>query len=194
MRDSVRRPIRIAAYDLALGRTGVAGGGLDAKLESLVPRHGADEPDLRLLWFFGEFSRRLRWERPHVVVAEGPAFGVAGKKTVFALGQQQAALRLAAAEVGSIFVVIPPSSLKKYATGNGKASKDEMIAAAEDIGLLPANDDEADAGLLRAMTRDAYSKEISVRHFQVAREAIESLDWPTVQRGDGRPRKADRPA
>ena len=189
----MRRPIRIAAFDLALGRTGVAG--VAGDLHSLEPRHGADESDLRLLWFFRQFCRRFLVDRPDIVAVEGPAFGVAGKKTVFVLGQQQAALRLAAAELGAGFVVIPPASLKLYATGSGKASKAEMIAAAEDIGLVPANDDEADAGLLRAMTRDAYSKEISVRHFQAAREAIDALVWPPIPgRGDGRPRKAGRPA
>ena len=191
----MRRPIRIAAYDLALGRTGVAG--VTGPLHSLEPRHGSDEPDLRLLCFFRQFCRHLIRERPSIVVAEGPAFGVPGKKTVYALGQLNASLRIAAAELGALFVEIPPSSLKLYATGNGKASKEEMMAAAEDIGLLPANNDEADAGLLRAMTRDAYSNTITVRGFVAAQEAISNLDWPPLVlpgRGDDRPRKAGRPA
>lgn len=36
-------------------------------------------------------------------------------------------------------------SIKKFATGNGSASKDQMIAAAKQRGFDPTSDDEADA-------------------------------------------------
>ncbi len=43
------------------------------------------------------------------------------------------------------FEGIPVGSLKKFWTGKGNASKDEMIAAAQKRGFNPATDNEADA-------------------------------------------------
>ena len=45
-----------------------------------------------------------------------------------------------------------PNSVKKWATGSGRAEKHEMVAAAEARGWAPANDDEADALMLLDMT------------------------------------------
>jgi len=43
---------------------------------------------------------------------------------------------------------IHTATLKKWATGNGRASKDDMIAEAEKRGYKPTDDNEADAMLL----------------------------------------------
>ena len=40
---------------------------------------------------------------------------------------------------------VPVGTIKKFATGRGNASKDEMIAAMKARGHLPADDNEADA-------------------------------------------------
>ena len=45
-------------------------------------------------------------------------------------------------------VPVHSQTLKKWATGHGKASKDQMIMAAEARGWQPADDNEADAILL----------------------------------------------
>jgi Holliday junction resolvasome RuvABC endonuclease subunit len=42
-------------------------------------------------------------------------------------------------------VGIPVGTIKKFATGKGNASKEEMIAAARSRGFNPADDNEADA-------------------------------------------------
>lgn len=48
---------------------------------------------------------------------------------------------------------IPVGTIKKHATGKGNASKDEMIAAARNLGHSPADDNEADALALLAYAR-----------------------------------------
>lgn len=48
---------------------------------------------------------------------------------------------------------IPVGTIKKHATGKGNASKDEMIAAARNLGHAPADDNEADALALLAYAR-----------------------------------------
>lgn len=45
-------------------------------------------------------------------------------------------------------VLVPPKSLKQFATGNGNASKDMMRDAAAKFGYFPETDDEADAFFL----------------------------------------------
>ena len=40
---------------------------------------------------------------------------------------------------------VPVGTIKKHATGRGNASKDEMLAAARNLGHAPADDNEADA-------------------------------------------------
>ena len=40
---------------------------------------------------------------------------------------------------------VPVGTIKKYATGKGNASKDEMVAAMQARGHVPADDNEADA-------------------------------------------------
>jgi Holliday junction resolvasome RuvABC endonuclease subunit len=44
-----------------------------------------------------------------------------------------------------VCVGVPVSTIKKFATGNGNATKEEMIAAARSRGLNPVDDNEADA-------------------------------------------------
>jgi Holliday junction resolvasome RuvABC endonuclease subunit len=48
---------------------------------------------------------------------------------------------------------IPVGTIKKHATGKGNASKDEMLAAARNLGHIPADDNEADALALLAYAR-----------------------------------------
>lgn len=52
-------------------------------------------------------------------------------------------------------ITITPSELKKFATGNGRASKEDMIEAARKfLGYEGDNDNEADALWLNVMLRD----------------------------------------
>jgi len=42
-------------------------------------------------------------------------------------------------------IMVSPPSLKSFATGNGKASKDDMLKASAKFGIYPDTHDEADA-------------------------------------------------
>jgi len=46
---------------------------------------------------------------------------------------------------GVPIVMVSPNSLKSFASGNGKASKDAMLTAANKLGYYPDTHDEADA-------------------------------------------------
>ncbi len=53
-----------------------------------------------------------------------------------------------AAKKGIELMPVHTASLKKFATGSGRANKQDMIAAAKARGWQPADDNEADAQLL----------------------------------------------
>jgi Holliday junction resolvasome RuvABC endonuclease subunit len=48
-------------------------------------------------------------------------------------------------ELGVKCTGVPVGTIKKFATGRGNASKEEMIAAAKSRGFEPVDDNEADA-------------------------------------------------
>ena len=71
------------------------------------------------------------------VVIEGYSYGSKFKRE--ALGELGGVIRKKLWELGIPFVEIPPTKLKMFATGNGKADKEEMKDAA--TSLLGADDD-----------------------------------------------------
>lgn len=51
------------------------------------------------------------------------------------------------------FILLTPPSVKKFATGNGRASKKQMVAAAAAAGFVTKIEDEADAYWIAQMCR-----------------------------------------
>lgn len=103
----------------------------------------------RLHWFAGQLARTLTMYQPDLVMIEGYAPHSVGTLSTIRLAELGGVLRLTMHEAGTRYVEVTPSHLKKWATGRGGASKDEMVAAAGERGAEPRNDDEADAALLR---------------------------------------------
>jgi crossover junction endodeoxyribonuclease RuvC len=81
------------------------------------------------------------------------------------------------------YAVVSPTSLKKYVTGKGNASKDEVLAAA--IRRYPtapiSGNDEADAYALRAMGLDHLGHP-AVEMPKAQRAALDKITWPEVAR------------
>lgn len=75
----------------------------------------------RLSWFYDEFMVLIRRYAPQVVALEGYAFGA--KSQHHALGELGGVLRLALHRVEQPFIVVPPTTLKKFATGKGNVEK-----------------------------------------------------------------------
>lgn len=66
------------------------------------------------------------------------------------MGELGGAIRVAMMQRGTPFLDVQPTTLKKYATGKGNASKPDMVAAARDLlGYEGKRHDEADAMWLR---------------------------------------------
>jgi crossover junction endodeoxyribonuclease RuvC len=79
------------------------------------------------------------------------------------------------------YAIVSPTSLKKYVTGRGNASKDEVIAAAiRRWPDAPINgNDEADAYALQAMGLDQLGHPPAAMPM-VHREALTKVTWPEV--------------
>ena len=105
--------------------------------------------------------RRLCWIRdqvmalldcPAMVAIEGPSYGSAQGRQV-SIGELHGVLKTAMWEQGYFIVVVPPASLKKFATGKGNASKFDMQKAGIRAGVDFGNEDEVDAYFLARIAR-----------------------------------------
>lgn len=80
-----------------------------------------------------------------------------GAATEICVGLQTRAQEMAA-ELGIESAPVASSTLKKFATGTGRAGKDEMIEkAAKVIGRRPIDDNEADAVLVGLWAESEYA-------------------------------------
>ena len=90
---------------------------------------------------------------------------------------------------GVPYATVPPSTLKKYATGYGgsakhKVGKPEMVAAARRAwpGVdIPAAGDEADALWLAAMGSHRLGRPLAHQSVSAAK-ALAVVDWPALDR------------
>lgn len=154
--------------DLSLTGTGVA---LESGTFTIRPKcFGAE----RLAFIEDRIAEVVSDNGITLVAMEGYAFGRPNQ--AHQVGELGGVVRLKLWRMGVPFVVIPPASLKKYATGKGNANKDAMLEAAiRRFGFEGHGNDEADAWLLLQAALCAYGK----RQFTAYQaEAIEKIAWP----------------
>lgn len=144
----------------------------------------------RLSWLAGQVGLLVSGEHPALtggpsgrrvssVVLEGYSFGSKGRAT-FSVGELGGAVRVLLFDAGVPFVEVSPAVLKKFATGSGQASKDEvLLAAARRAGglFVGMSNDEADAfWLLQAGligTGGSAVVDVPAAH----RAALSQVDW-----------------
>jgi Holliday junction resolvasome RuvABC endonuclease subunit len=92
---------------------------------------------------------------------EGYAMGANGR--VFSLGELGGVLRLSAFQHGLKLIEVPPKTLKKHLTGNGNASKKQMIEFInEKYNISIDNDNDADAAALALACYDYFEVPLHV--------------------------------
>ncbi len=86
------------------------------------------------------------------VAVEGPSYGSTGS-AAHILGGLWWHVRIGLSRLGYDVVVVPPGTVKKYATGKGNAGKDEVLAAVvrRYANVDVRGNDEADALVLAAI-------------------------------------------
>lgn len=143
--------MRVVGIDPSTKRIGFAFA--DGRTMSIAAHAGAEDPARRLYELRNMVTGYLvRYPPlPDLVALEGYALDSPGRLALVRLGELGGVLRCALFDLDVPFVQIPPTSLKRYATGRGNASKEQMEARARELGSACTNHDEADAWLLRRM-------------------------------------------
>lgn len=118
-------------------------------LKVKLPKHATNlERVGRLIALRDMLAEQLKNYPPTRATVEGYAYSPAGGSRSHALGEWGGVLRVLLDDVGVPISIVPPSSLKKYATGIGNSKKEAMVAAANEkfgLELKNSNNDEADA-------------------------------------------------
>lgn len=127
--------------------------------EMIVKRFKTDLRGPKLLKYLyeGVWAELLNC-KPTGVAIEGYAFG--GKGKVYTLGEVGGVIRLAAQQLETPLIQVPPTTLKKYISGTGKATKDIMIKEIYKNYDLDFNDNnDADAAGLAILAHEFYETE-----------------------------------
>lgn len=95
-------------------------------------------------------------------------------------GMVHGVVREALLDNGIPYVLIPPATLKKYATGRGNATKADMrMALYQRAGIDLRDDNQVDAAWLRVMGLDALGRPL-IDLPKSQRAALDKVTWPEV--------------
>ncbi|HEV2071073.1 MAG TPA: hypothetical protein VGR26_14885 [Acidimicrobiales bacterium] len=164
--------IRVLGLDIASRCTGVAlpnGRTLTIKARTQT-NPGPGRMDEQLV----ELRRLTANAAPEIAAIEGYSMGGLRGLASQRLAETGGIIRWALWRRGVPFLEIPPSTLKVYATGSGRADKDDMVAVAVEGGADVDDHDQADAWLCRAFLLHAVGQPVW-RGSARAEEAVEAF-------------------
>lgn len=169
---------RVIGLDLSITATGIAL--VDGETFTVAGK--ASEGDRRLATI-ALTVRSHTWHDDRgpladlVVIEDLPVHAHAAGITAMVHG----AARLALLGAGIPYVLVPPATLKKYATGKGNADKTAMaIAALKRTGREFTDDNQCDAWWLRAAGLQALGHPVvDVPQSQI--EALAKVTWPNLK-------------
>lgn len=148
----LRRQPPVVGLDLSLRHTGIAYA--DGSTATVVTAAERGTQRLAILRQAVRDALDVAELLPDLVVVEGYSYQSRGR-ALYGLGELGGVVRLLLHDVGVPWAVAAPCTLKKYATGDHQASKEDMVGAARDsLGYEALSHDEADALWLRAMGLD----------------------------------------
>lgn len=173
--------IRILAIDPSLTASGTAViNMLDALVvETIKPKVKGVE---RLVYLRHEFTYLIHAYGPQVLVMEGYNYGAARGRgspgRLFDIGELGGMIKLLADHHKLRLLVVPPASLKMFATGNGLAQKDQMMAAVKSQWRTKIRDDnQADAVGLYYFAQATLDKRKRRRYSEKQRSALDGAKW-----------------
>lgn len=182
---------RIIGVDQSLTSTGVAvvEGGRFVSVERVRPKMKAkldgmakrEAEHVRLEEILQAIrTHTLTASHQPIVGLEGPAMGIKGAAVVQIFGLY-ILLKQELYRMGVPYYVVPPSTVKLYATGNGAAGKDDVLSAMvrRHPGVDFSGNDQADAMAIAAIGARHYSLPVETSTAYMAR-AMEKMEWPDV--------------
>lgn len=119
------------------------------------------------------------------VSLEGYAYHSIGR--VFELGEIGGVLRLVIFEHQIPFVIVPPATLKKFATHSSGAKKEAMVKAAMAEGADVEDDNQADAFFLSMIARHIHTGDAPTT--RVRMDVVHQLQHPSPKKPKPRLRK-----
>lgn len=168
--------MNVIGFDLSLAATGLALP--DGTCRTYRPKTGPDEPARRLHELVERISARIHAVHADLAVIEAyfvnPKFVTASLR----LAELGGPIRVLLFERNIPYIEISPAALKMFATGNGNATKEQMVIAARNYGATVANDNEADAFLLRLAALQRYEPTLELPQIT---KSIAALPWPDVK-------------
>lgn len=185
--------MRVAGWDLSMTSTGVCV--IDGGIASLArvrskPARADGKPSLRQrhdrisvlerrIWDTTGLDEALSACWPDLIVVEGPSYGSVGGTAHDRSGLWHRVVKLPLS-LGIDVVEVPPTNVKKYATGNGSADKDKVLAAV--IRRYPDVDvdgnDVADALVLAAIGYRHIAAPIEASLPANHLTALAKIRWP----------------
>jgi len=147
----------------------------------LVPRQQTGVA--RLSWLRRQVIDLVDGDGIDLVAIEGYSMGsgrAGGTTHAHGLGELGGVIRLALYDRSLPFADVPPASLKKFSTGKGNASKEQvLVEAVKRLGYPGSSNDEADALWLLAMASHHYGQPL-VKLPQVHLDALAGVAWPDL--------------
>jgi crossover junction endodeoxyribonuclease RuvC len=165
---------RVVGLDLSLTSTGIALiANSGARLHRIQPGNLTGHERMQRILT----DTRIWTEGCELIVIEGPSFGSPGRQ--HEMGGLWWLITRALWRRSRPYAVVEPSKLKRYATGKGNASKDEVLSAV--VRRYPMADvngnDVADALVLAAMGADHLGIPLAPVP-QAHRAALTGIRWP----------------
>ena len=166
---------KVLGIDPSLTSTGLAG---ICWTDTIKPRPKLRGPD-RLLFIRQQIV--TEWLPATLVAIEGPSYGSQAGQS----GHHERAglwwmVRCALHTHGVPVAVIPPASVKKYATGRGNAAKADMVReVTKRFPWFDGGEDEADALVLAAMAADHLGQAMAQMP-ATHRVALDAVTWPEM--------------
>lgn len=146
---------------LALDPANVTGAALSNGTQTVYCRWELVEPhkpnEHRLLVLYNRVRQAIEDNGVELIAFEEASFGSINPDVQAKHNELRGIIKLAAAEAGVKTVGYHPTTIKKFATGDGRAGKPQMIRAAETLLGLDTDDDNiADAAFILAMAQQGY--------------------------------------
>lgn len=136
----------------------------------------------RLVLIRARIGMLVAQHNPQIVCIEGYSYGSKGA-AVLNIGELGGVIRCHMWEARMPYVEIPPSCLKKYATGRGNASKDDVLqAGVMRSGHTFTDNNACDAWWLHQMALAQYQRDspLLVKMPQTHWIALASVPWVEV--------------